>query len=135
MFRHIRYAIFFYYFSNIVFILVAKISFKKVCKTMENNLTLKKVLLVCNRNAEQLRLVGATFNYKMASLRRFRKKNLIILKSLQKKCLPFIVLFVFRCWHLSCKIWMESVWKIVICSLSAKFFSILQQFTFLLSNN
>ena len=54
---------------------------------MENNSTLEKVLLVCNRNAELLRLVGATFDFKMASLRRMRKKNLIIVKSLQEKLL------------------------------------------------
>ena len=35
--------------------LVAKISFKKVCEKMKNNLTLEKVLLVCNWNAEMLR--------------------------------------------------------------------------------
>ena len=60
----------------------------------ENNATLEKVL----------RLVGATFDSKVASLRRMRKKNLIILKSLQKKSLSFFVLFVCRCWHLSCQI-------------------------------
>ena len=34
---------------------------------------------------ELLRLVGATFDFKMASLRRMRTKNLILLKSLQKQ--------------------------------------------------
>ena len=52
---------------------------------MENNSTLKKVLLVYNGNAELLRLVGATFDTKVGFLRRMRKKNLIILQSLQKK--------------------------------------------------
>ena len=37
---------------------------------MENNSTLEKILLVFNRNAELLRLVGTTFYSKMASLRR-----------------------------------------------------------------
>ena len=55
---------------------------------MENKSTLEKVLLVCNRNGELLRLVGATSDSKVASLRRMRKK------SLQKICLPFFVLFV-----------------------------------------
>ena len=32
---------------------------------MENNSMLKKVLLVCNKNAELLRLVGATFESKV----------------------------------------------------------------------
>ena len=52
---------------------------------MENNSTLEKFLLVFNRNAELLLLVGATFYSKVASLRRLMKKNFIILKSLQKR--------------------------------------------------
>ena len=42
-----------------------------------------------NRNAELLRLVEATFDSKMASLRRIRKKILLILQKLQKKSSPF----------------------------------------------
>ena len=60
---------------------------------MENNSKLEKILLVFNRNAELLPLVGATFYSKVASLGRMMKKNLIILKSLQKRK-PFFVLFV-----------------------------------------
>ena len=52
---------------------------------MENNSTLEKIFLVFNRNAELLRLVEATYYSKVASLRRVMKKNLIILKSLQKR--------------------------------------------------
>ena len=96
VFRHIIYAIFFWqlidkttdYFNNIVFILVAKISSKKVCEKMENNSTLEKVLLVCNRNSELLRLVSATFDSRM------RKKKLIILISLHRKSVQF---FCFIC--------------------------------------
>ena len=87
---------------NIVFIVVVKISSKKVCAKMENNSTLKKVLLVWNRTAELLRLVGATFDSKVAFLRTIRKKNLMILQSLQKQSLTFFVLFVCRWGHLSC---------------------------------
>ena len=75
MFRYIIYAIF-------IWQLVAKISSKKVCEKMQNNSTLEKVFLVCKKNADLLRLVGATFDSKVASLRRIRKENLIILKSL-----------------------------------------------------
>ena len=97
MFRHIIYAIFFWQlvnktadcFNNIVYILLAKISSKKVCKKMEHNSTLEKALLVCNRNAELLRLVKATFESKVASLKRMRKKNLIILKVCRKKVCHF----------------------------------------------
>ena len=120
-----------YCFNDIVFILVAKISSKKICEKMENNSTLEKILLVCNRNTDLLRLVEGTFDSKV-TLRWMRKKTLIILKCLQKKSSPFFVLFVCRCWHLSCQISIESVWKIVICSLNVlmtviylKFFSIL----------
>ena len=68
---------------------------------MENNSILEMVLLVSNRNAELLRLVGTTFNSKVAFLRRMRKKNLIILKSLQKKvcnffCFIFLSLLTFE---------------------------------------
>ena len=122
--------------NNIVLILMAIISSKKVCEKMENNSTLEKVLLVRNRNAELLQLVGATFDLKVASLRRMRKKYL------QKKNLSFVVLFVCRGWHLSSQILIESVQKIVICALNVlmtmlclKFSSILSQFAFLLSNN
>ena len=41
--------------NNTVFILVAKISSKKVCEKFENNSTLEKGFLVCNRNAENLK--------------------------------------------------------------------------------
>ena len=102
----------------IVFILVTKINSKKVCEKMENTLTFEKVLLACNRNAELLRLEETIFDSKVSSLRRMRKKNSIILKSLQKKMLPFFVWFVCRYWHLSCQISIESVRKIVICSLT-----------------
>ena len=61
-------------FNNIVFILVAKISSKRVCEKIEYNSTLEKVLLVCNINAELLRLVGATFDFKAAFLRRNSEK-------------------------------------------------------------
>ena len=57
---------------------------------MEINSTLKKVLLVCNSYAELLWLVGATFDAQGAFLRRMGKKNLIILKSLQKKVRHFL---------------------------------------------
>ena len=79
-------------FNNIVFILVAKISFKKVCEKMGNNSMLEKALLVFNRNAELLRLVGAIFEEvsKVAFLRRMRKNNLINLKGLQKKVCHFL---------------------------------------------
>ena len=46
---------------------------------------MEMVLLVCNRNADLLWSVGAIYDSKVASLRRIRKKNLIILKILQKK--------------------------------------------------
>ena len=38
---------------------------------MENNSTWEKILLVCNRNAEPLRLVEATFDSKVAAFKRF----------------------------------------------------------------
>ena len=79
---------------------------------------MEKILLVFNRNAELLRLVGATFYSKVASLRRMMKKNLIILKSLPKRK-PFFVLFVLSLFlHLSCQISIESVRNIFICSLN-----------------
>ena len=72
------YAIFFWQLVN----KTAKISSKKVWEKLENNSMLEKVLLECNLNAELLQLVGATFDSKVACLRRMGKKNLIILKRL-----------------------------------------------------
>ena len=43
---------------------------------MENNLTWEKVLLACNRNAELLQLVEASFDFNMISIRRMKKKYL-----------------------------------------------------------
>ena len=57
----------------------------------------------------RLRLVVATFDSKVAYLRGMRKKNLIILSSLQKKSSQFFVLFVCHCWHLICQISIESI--------------------------
>ena len=95
----IIYAIFFWQlinkrvdcFNNIVFILVVKISSNKVYENIEHNSTLEKVFLVCNRNAELLQLLGATFDSKVAFLRRMRKKNLIIVINFAEKSLPFFV--------------------------------------------
>ena len=56
---------------------------------MENKSTLEKVLLVCNRKAELLRLIGATFDSKVASRRR------IILKSLQKIKVHHFLFYLF----------------------------------------
>ena len=48
-----------------------------------------------HRNAELLRLVGATFDSKVPSFRRIRKKNLIILEVYRKKiCYFLFYLFV-----------------------------------------
>ena len=69
-------------FNNIFFISVAKISSKEVCEKMESNSTLEKVLLVCNRNAELLRLVVAIFDFKVSFLKWMRKKNFICLSLL-----------------------------------------------------
>ena len=77
-------------FNNVV--LVVKISRKNLLKKWKTTQRRKRSY---NRNAKLLRLVGATFYSKVASLKRMMKKNLIILKSFQKKSLSFIVLFVF----------------------------------------
>ena len=98
MFKYIIYAIIFWQvvnkttdcFNNIVFILAAKISSKEVCEKMENH------LLEWNRNAELLRLEGATFDSKVAFLRRMRKKYLIILKSLPFFCFFCLSLLTFE---------------------------------------
>ena len=79
-------------FNNIV--LVMKISRKNLLKNWKTTQRWKRLLLVFNRNAEQLRLVEATFYSKVASLRRMMKKNLIILKSLQKRKLMAIFCFI-----------------------------------------
>ena len=42
---------------------------------MDNNSSLEQALLVFNRNAELLRLVGTAFESKVASLRRMRKEE------------------------------------------------------------
>ena len=42
---------------------------------MENNSTLENVLLVRNRNAQLLWLVGTTFNSKVASLKKDREEK------------------------------------------------------------
>ena len=121
MFRHIINAIFFWKLVVSITLFLfwyRKLVTKIVCEKMEKNPTLEKVLLLYNRNVELFRLVGATFDSKVASLRRMRKKNLINLKSLHKKFAIF--LFVCCCWHLSCLILIESVWKIVICSLNVQ---------------
>ena len=100
MFRHIIYAIFFRQlvnktadcFNNIVFILVAKIRLKRMWKNGKLLKVGKDLTLVSNRNAEMLRLIGAYFDSKAASLIKMRKKILIFPKSLH-----FFVLFVCRC--------------------------------------
>ena len=83
--------------TKFFFILVTKINSKKVCEKWKTTQHWKRSYLVCNRNSKLLWLVGATFDSKVTSLRRMRKKNLIILKSLQEKSVQFFVLFICRC--------------------------------------
>ena len=64
---------------------------KLFIKKMEKNSN----LLLCNRNGELS--VEATFDFKVAFLRGMMKENLIVLKRVQKKSLPFFVLFVCHC--------------------------------------
>ena len=52
---------------------------------MDNNSSLEQVLLVFNRNAELLQLVGTASDSKAASLKRMKKKNLIILQIINKQ--------------------------------------------------
>ena len=81
-------------FNNILFWswkLIEKIYWKN-----RKQLNVGKDLMSCyefNRNAELLRLVGATFYSKVASLRRMMKKNLIILK----RKLLLMAIFCFIC--------------------------------------
>ena len=119
-------------FNNIVFILVVKISSKKVCE--KNRKQLNVVLGLTSVTQERRAVAFSRSNFWLQSgfPQKNEKINLIIPESLQKKSSPFFVLFVCRCWHLSCQISIESVRKIIICSLNIlmivlylKFFSIL----------
>ena len=78
---------------------------------MENNSTLENILLVLNRNAELLRLVGATFDAKvMDKEEKFHNSE----KFTEKK----FAIFCFICLSLlTFELSIESVRKIVICSL------------------
>ena len=97
MFRHIINAIFFWKlvnktgdcFNNIVFILLVKISSKKIFKKMENNATLEKVLLVCNKNVAINR---SNFWLQSGFPQKDEKEILIILKSLHKKVVIFCLI-------------------------------------------
>ena len=69
-----------------------------------------------------LRLVGTIFDSKMVSLRRMKKKILIILQIINKQINSITTYRIpdppfFVC-HLICQISIESVWKIVICLLN-----------------
>ena len=57
---------------------------------------LENILLVCNRNAELLRLVLTTIDSKVASLRRMRTKNFDNSEKFAEKSLSFFVLLVCR---------------------------------------
>ena len=83
---------------------------------MENNLTLEKILLVFNRNAELLRLVGATFYSKVADEVGDEEKFDHSEKFAEKKAFAYghFLFYLFcRCLHLSCQISIESVWNIL----------------------
>ena len=84
-------------FNNIVFILVAKINSKIVCEKMDNNSTLEKVLLMCNRNADLLQLVEATLDSKVASFRRMTKKKF---DNSEKFAQKVFAVFCFICFSL-----------------------------------
>ena len=62
---------------------------------MENNRTLEKVLLVCNRNAELLRLVGATFNSKVDEEEKFHNSEKFAEKNFAIFCFICLPLLTF----------------------------------------
>ena len=115
MFRHIIYSIFFWElvnktadcFKNIVFILVAKISSKKVCEKMESNSTLEKILLVCNRNA--VAVGRSIFWFQSGFPQKDEEEIFDNSEKFAEKYLSFFVLFVCNCWHLKCHLSIESV--------------------------
>ena len=123
MFTHIIYAIFFWHlvhktadcFNNIVFILMVKISSKKVCKKMEYNSTLEKVLLVCKQERRAAGVSKSNFWFQSGFSQKDEKEKFDNSEKFAEKSSPFFfVLFVCRCWHLSCQISIESVRKIII---------------------
>ena len=73
------------YFNNIVFISVVKNTYKKLIEKMENNSTLKMILLVCQRSAELLRLVGANGRLQSCFSQKDEKEKIIISKKFAEK--------------------------------------------------
>ena len=61
---------------------MAKISSRQGCAKMENNSTMEKVLLACDRNAKLLRLIGATFDFKVDEEEKFDNSEKFAEKSL-----------------------------------------------------
>ena len=62
---------------------------------MENNLTLEKVLLVCNRYSELLRLARATFVSTTGYSQKDEEEKFDNSEKFAEKSSPFLVLFVF----------------------------------------
>ena len=75
---------------------------------MEINSLLEKVLVVCNRKAEVLRLVGASFDSKITSLKRIRKKKFFKSESFAEKK---VAIFSFICLSLLTFDWSNINWK------------------------
>ena len=135
MFRHIIYAIFFWQlvnkpadcFNNIVFILVTKISSKKVCKKMENNLTLENVL----QERWAVTVSRSNFWFQTGFPQKDEEEKFVNSEKFAEKKFAIFISFVCRYWHLSCQISIKSIRNIVICSLNVLmtvFFSIFSQY-------
>ena len=86
------------------------------------------VLLGCNRNAELLRLVGATFDSKLAFLTRIRKKNLIIVKILPFFCFINLSLLTFKLPNINWKC-SESCDMLTDCTYDSAVFKIFRNIT------
>ena len=94
---------------------------------MENNSTLEKILLAFNKNTELLRLVGATFYSKVASVSQKDDEEKLdhSRKYAERKAFGHFLFYLFcRCLHLSCQISI-SLNILYLTVLYLKFFSIL----------
>ena len=113
--------------------MVAKLVPKKGCEKMDNNSSLEQALLVFNRNAELLHLVGRAFDSKAASLSRLRKKNLNILQIIFNKT-TWPAIFWLSLLTFSSQIPIENVRKILICSLNVSISVFIEQMAFIAIN-
>ena len=118
-------------FNNIVFILLVKISFKKVCEKNGKQHNVVKGLTSTEQERKAVAVSSSNFWSQNGFSQKDKEEKFENSEKFTEKSLKFFVLYICCSWHLRCQISIESIRKIVICSTERTYDSVVLKIFFL----